>query len=212
MRSLDRIQRHLEAIYDLGLDERVGDFLIDEDGLETLVASGLLGPECRGTEEQVLVLPDEEGFSIGVYLSEAVQRSMRAGEHRLQVHCHATEAVSHFVMLLWAAREGRQVRLFELELQAEVDKVVTALLEDLRHSGGRGADRLIRGLFAGAELAEHLDPVARSRYRESHRLVRDYSPHLSALLDSGVDRLLSELRRLYRLPCEGKLQHIARAA
>lgn len=211
MRQLDRIQSHLEAIYDLSVGEQASDFLIDRGSLELLIERGLLAPELAATDEQVLLMPDSEGFSIGVYLSEEVRAGLE-GPRTLQVHCHATEAVSHFLMLLWTAREGRQVRLLDLELQAEIDKAATALLGDLQHSGGTGVERLLHQLFDGANLLSHLDEESRQRYREAHRLARAYSHQLAALLDEGADRLLAELRRLYRLPAEGKLQHIARAA
>jgi len=211
MRPLDRIQSHLDAIYDLGIDQRASDFLIDRGVLDSLIGAGLLEPELADTDEQVLVVPEDEGFSLGVYLSEAVHEGLQ-GPRRLQVHCHATEAVSHFLMILWTAQEGRQVRLLDLEVQAEIDKAVTALLEDLRQGGGRGGERILHGLFVGAELAPHLDEASRSRYREAHRLARDYCRYLAELLDGGTDRLLTELRRLYRLPVEEKLHHLARAA
>lgn len=211
MSALDDIQSHLEAIYDLDVRARVSDFLLDRAALETLVSAGVLAPELAQTDEQVLVLRDGGELSVGVWLSEAVQAGLD-GPRSLQVHCHATEAVSHFLMLLWTAREGRPVRLLDLELQAEIDKVATALLEDLRLGGGGGRKRLLQRLFEDVHFLDHLKPEEQARYREAHRLVKGYAVHLSSLLDRGPDRMLGELRRVYRLPAQGKLEHIARAA
>ncbi len=211
MSTVDDIQRHLEAIYALDAHARVSDFMLDRDGLERLVAEGLLDPTLAQSDEQVFVLRDQDEISVGVWLSERVVQGLR-GPRSLQVHCHATEAVSHFLMLLWTAQEGRTVRLFDLELQAEVDKVATALLEDLRVGGGGGRSRLLQRLFEGVEFLSHLSPQEGARYREAHRLVRGYAVRLVALLERGPEHMISELRRVYRLPAQEKLQHLARAA
>jgi hypothetical protein len=67
-------------------------------------------------------------------------------------------------------------------------------------------------LFEGVEFMGHLGREEEARYREAHRLVRSYATHLAALLARGPDRMLAELRRVYRLPAQGKLEHIACAA
>jgi hypothetical protein len=211
MPTLDDIQRHLEAIYALDTHARVSDFMLDRDGLDRLVTEGLLEPVRAQSDEQVFVLGDEDELSVGVWLSERVRRGLK-GPRSLQVHCHATEAVSHFLMLLWTAQEGRTVRLLDLELQAEVDKVATAFLEDLRVGGGAGRQRLLHRLFEGVEFLGHLSPHEEARYREANRLVRRYAVRLAALLERGPDEMISELRHVYRLPAQEKLKHLARAA
>jgi len=211
MRPVDQIQSHLEAIYDLEGAPRASDFLIDRDVMVRLVDAGLISASLAETDEQVLLLPHDDGLSLAVWLSDQVRAGLQ-GPRSLQVHCHATEAVSHFLMILWNAREGRQVRLLDLELQAEVDKIATALLDDLRVGGGAGGERLVRRLFDDVRFADHLSVEEHQRYREAHRLARNYAARLAELLGEGTDRLLAELRRVYRLPSEGKLQHIARAA
>jgi hypothetical protein len=214
MVALPRIQRHLQAIYALEGLPSVEEFLIGDEGLRRMVEVGLVDPALQKTDEQVLVMDGEEPSDIlvAVYLSDAVQQAFATASPTLQDHCHATEAVSHFVMLLWSAREGRQVRMLDLELQAEVDKVTTALLLDRGLTGGAGARALIKRLFDCTLLADRLDEGERERYREAHRLVRSYAPQLQDLLERGVDVLLAELRELYRLPADGKLHRLARAA
>ena len=124
MRSLspiEGIQRHLEAIYCLELPQRAIDFLIGDLEFETLVRKGRVPAALADTHEQLLVSPEQGGFSVALYLSDEVREELCTAPS-LQSHCHATEGVSHFLMLLWAARQERPVRLLDLELQAEVDK------------------------------------------------------------------------------------------
>ena len=208
--ALRGIQRHLESIYavEVGLD--VGDFLVGDDGLGLLVAAGDAPPAALGTPEQVLVQEGDAGLSLAVYLADEVQRELVIGG--LQSHCHATEAVSHFMLLVWSARQQRPLRLLDLELQAEVDKASTVLLLDHSLNGGAGAQRLLERVFGAVELLPGLRPDERDRYEAAHRLGRRYGAHLAELLGGGVDRLLTELRRFYRLPAEGKRERAARAA
>ena len=211
MAHLVRIQRHLEAIYAIEAGHRVDDFLIDDAALSELVAAGLVPAGIERTDEHVLVQSDDpEEVSVAVYVSDRVRQGLTVAPS-LQDHCHATEGVSHFVLLLWSARQGRPLRRLDLELQAEIDKASTVLLLDHAATGGAGARDLLRRLFR-ATLDPSLDPAERQRYREAHRLARGYAERLVHLLDDGVHALLAELRRLYRLPAEAKRAELARAA
>ena len=150
-------------------------------------------------------------MSVALYLSDAVQQSLLEGPD-LQAHCHATEGVSHFVMLVWVARQERQVRRLHLELQAEVDKATTCLLLERGVTGGTGANSLLQRLFSDVVLAQHLEPHERARYVHAHKLASEYSRVLVQRLDQGVDHLLAELRSFYRLSFAGKRQRILTAA
>lgn len=209
--AITRIQAHIDAIYDLDVPERATDFLIERGVLEHLEAEGVVPVGLSASDEQVLVLGGEEEVSLAVWLSERVRAGLQ-GPRSLQVHCHATEAVSHFLMLVWSAREGRSVRLFDLELQAEIDKTATALLEDLRVGGGGGGPRLLRRMFSDVELDPRLSEAERQRYLEAHKLAAGYAGRLLELLGRGPEWMVEELRSLYRLPGEGKVRRIARAA
>lgn len=208
--ALRGIQRHLEAIYAVEAGVDVSDFLVGSDGLSELVAAGQAPAGAIGTPEQVLVQPADGGVSLAVYLADEVQAGLVQGS--LQDHCHATEAVSHVLLLLWTGRQERTVRMLDLELQAEVDKASTVLLLDRTFNRGAGARRLLERVFGAIELLPGLDAVEQERYRAAHRLGRRYAGHLADLLEDGVDRLLAELRRFYRLPAEGKRERAALAA
>jgi len=207
--AVSAIQRHLEAIYAVEAGCEIERFLIDDAAVGELVELGVLGPEHVGADEQVLVLPGDGGLELALHLGDEVQSGLATGPS-LQDHCHATEGVSHVMMLLRAVREQRPVRLLDLEFQAEVDKAATCLL--LRLGTPTGTDSLLHRLFGdGVTLSPTLTPEERDRYREAHRLGARYAGHLASLLTEGVDRLLTELRRFYRLSAEGKRAH-ARAA
>ena len=203
------LQRHLEAIYAVDPGPRAADFLIGDATLDALVGAGVVPESLRGADEQVLVLPEADGVSLALHLSDAVQAGLMAGAS-LQDHCHATEGVSHFVMIVWSAGQGRAVRLLDLELQAEVDKAATTLLLARERSA---ADRssLLGRLFGGIELAPGLSRSEQERYLAAHQLGRRYSARLATLLDVGVDRLLGELRAFYRMPGAGKIERVRAA-
>lgn len=201
-----RIQAHLEAIYAVQVDAAVHDFVIGDEQLAQLVEAGLVPPALQGTQEQVLLLPDGDDVSLAVYLSDDVQASLDRGSS-LQDHCHATEGVSHFLLLLWSGGQGRSLRRLDLELQAEVDKASTVLLLDHATTGGQRREELLRRLFEGVDFSAHLTAHERARYLEAHRVAGRYAERLSGLLDRGVHALLDELRRFYRLPADAKRKH-----
>ena len=203
------IQRHLEAIYAVEAGHDIARFLIGDREVESLVAGGVLTPEHQGASEQVLLIPSGEGVEIALHLGDAVQQGL-AGGPTLQDHCHATEGVSHVLMLLFSARRQRSVRWLDLELQAEVDKAATCLLL-ARNTPGTDGRRLLQRLFSSVTFDDGLSPEERDRYLEAHKLGARYADRLMRLLDDSVSRLLGELRRFYRLPAEGKRER-ARAA
>jgi hypothetical protein len=203
---VDRIQHHLEAIYDLQVQARASAFLVGDAHLDALVEEGAAPAEARGSGEHVLVRREGDDLHIALYLGDEVQRALVEGPC-LQDHCHATEGVSHVVFLLWCAQEGRTVRPFDLELQAEVDKAATCLL--LAHQEGRRRGASLLDRLSLVEWRVDLDAEARERYRTSHRLGLRYAQRLHVLLERGVGAMLAELRTFYRLPGEDRARRAA---
>ncbi len=204
---IDRIQKHLEAIYDVEVPGRARDLLVGDEGLRCLVSAGAAPSGVAGSGEHVLVLPEGEDLYIALYLGDEVQRALVQGPS-LQDHCHATEGVSHVLLLLWSATEERPVRPFDLELQAEIDKAATCLLLDHQTGGGRGAWLLDR-LFRGANFRPDLAPDEVQRYRTAHRLGQRYGERLRVLLHRGVEPMLAELRSFYRLSGDARARRAA---
>ena len=116
--------------------------------------------------------------------------------------------MSHFTYYAWNAVRDKSVSLFELELQAEVDKFVTTGML-LREQNGREPDGLHAWLFDSPRLAAELDAPERERYRLANRYAARYCRRLlPALADSDDSAAQRELRRFYRLSQTSKLAHI----
>jgi len=205
------VQKHLEAIYAVEAGHDIHRFLVGDAQVNSLVEAGVLNDGHRGADEQVLLIGSEGGgVELALHLADRVQAGIE-GSPSLQDHCHLTEGVSHVLLLLYADQQQRTLRLLDLELQAEVDKAATCLLIARCTPGSAPSDVWLRRLFSGMQLRADLSRIERARYREAHRLGARYARYLAELLGDGVERLLDELRRFYRLPAEGKRER-ARAA
>jgi hypothetical protein len=220
---IGKVQEHLEAIYGFRCAERAERFLVDRDGARRL------GGTARAPEELLVSESEEDGaLEVALYLSPRLLTQARAFESApermmevdLEGYCQVTEGVSHFLYLARAADLERRVSLLELEAQAEVDKFASCVLRRWASPAAHGvgailqwARQLLGRLFHAVRYHPHLTPAERWRYEEANRLSRNYCqrllPHLSA---RRLDRLLSELRHMYRLGAEAKLQYLALGA
>jgi hypothetical protein len=210
--GLNALQDRLERLYDLRTPHRVEDFLLHDPAL----LQALTGtPHTPGPPEQLVLVQDGEAVDVGLFLERGLLERLSAEDpaadlraDNLQDFCVALEGVSHFLLVAWAAGHERRVTLFELELQAEVDKYVTtaALLASRR--GERR--RLRRALFEEVRFRPGLAPDALHRYREANRLAARYCGALDERFELPVESaaLTTELRRFYRLPREAKVRHI----
>lgn len=110
------------------------------------------------------------------------------------------EGVSHFVCLGWHAANEREISALDLEVQAEIDKFVTAW-ELGRHSGlGDLAEQIHAQLFDAAGPAPQLPAELRERYSEASRLAEPYCRWLRQRHGNDVHGLREELRAFFRLP------------
>jgi len=196
--AVAEIQAHLQRIYGLD-DARAPDirpFLVDDDALEQLRPEG----SARPADEWVLVRESDDGLDLAVWIDgvhlDALGRAdcpRTVVRTALRSFCAAVEGVSHFLLLVERAQREEPLTLLELEVQAEVDKYVSARLRcpDQR-------PRLRRALFETAELHDGLSRVERSRYREAGRLARAWCDHLGRLPHVGA--LLDAQRRFWREP------------
>jgi len=205
---LGQIQRRLERLYDVSLDESVEDFACDEQAARDAVGDKV---ERR---EILLVAEEPDGIAVGLYVDEAALARLRGArdawmdDSRFDAACLATEGVSHFVYLIFRASQDETVSQLELELQAEVDKYATGLLAGNGVGAIRARSRsLRRRLFAEAELLEELDAEEVERYQTALRVAARYTAQLEArYVEPGDLRgLARELRRFYRLGAREKL-------
>jgi hypothetical protein len=122
-----------------------------------------------------------------------------------------TEEVSHFVYLHFCARTSRSVTQLELELQAEVDKYLTAVFLLCLQNEGAFSPRLRDLLFRRYHLAAPLSAEQAERYRAASVLAYRYCSFLESayLRRSRLADLAREARRFYRLGQREKLEKIA---
>ncbi len=212
-RTLAFLQAELETIYAVEAPA-VDGFLV---GRETARAAGRV-PQAP---EELLVLEEDDGVSLGLYLDDAVMETAAAADPHhprprlvarvslARVAC-AAEGVSHFVYLATRAAAGRPVSLLELEVQAEVDKFVLLLLHLWRRGLRRTSRALRRRLYERVRYHPHLGAEALARYREANRLGGAYARWLEGrfVAEADIEGLLRELRQCYRLSGREKLAYL----
>jgi hypothetical protein len=205
---LGTIQGSLERIYDVALPVRVEDYLLDGEAARALEVAG----------DSVVLVEDGDGIEVGVYLEPPSLANLarrdpfaRLDAENLSDFCAATEEVSHFLYLVWSALHARRVTRLELELQAEVDKFVTAAFCLDAQGAAPAPDALAARLFEAYRLRDGLDAESRERYETANALGGRYCRSLSRryLKDRQFAAMMAELRRFYRLPQAGKLEAIA---
>ncbi len=209
---LRALQGGLEQTYRVSTELDVGDFLVDAERSRDLAA--------RASEEQLLVHEVDGELSVGLYVDaralahlERADPRQRLDDENLGDFLLALEGVSHFVYLTHRAQAKRSVSAVELELQAEVDKWLVALLVCWDQQGAPPAD-LRERLFRRVRYLPDLDAEERGRYQLANDAANEYTRSLEDryVRRHAVGDMLGELRRFYSLGLAGKLDRIRRAA
>ncbi len=205
---LAKLEAMLHELYALDVGYAVSDFLItDPDLARALDAGG------RNVDEKLLIAEADGEADVALYLERDLLERLdkhdplrRLDESNLADFWAALEGVSHFTCYAWNAARDKSVSLFELELQAEVDKFVTTHML-LREQTGREPNGLHGWLFDSPTLAAELGEHERERYRLANRYAAKYCRRLKK---TGDDEAAAqrELRRFYRLSQTSKLAHI----
>lgn len=207
---LNHLQGQLESLYDVRGLHRVEDFLLTERS-----ALHALLPDS--SPETLLIRQNGDDLDVALFLDRELLQRLRQDSPSRQLHdgnledyLAAVEGVSHFLYLVWNARHGRCVTQLEMELQAEVDKFVTATYWICRQYGSRALGELHGTLFRDYRLREGLSPERRERYHQANRLASRYCRRLDQDLRRARRPLpsLAELRRFYRMTHGRKIQHI----
>lgn len=208
---LNQLQALLEDLNEVHAPLRVTEVLLPPQH-----ARLLRGGAIRDAAEQVFTWQDQDDeIQLGVYIDPRLQCRLALADPRLHLHDHnlpallaASEGISHFLALSWAAGQTRQISALELELQGEIDKYVIA--SRLASAGEHSLDpaTLFERMFEQCRFADDLQPEELSRYQTAHRAA-------ARLLQEWLNRyhgdfahpgLVAELRRFYRLPREAKLR------
>ncbi len=207
--QLNHLQRQLERLYDVHSLHRVEDFLLPDSAEACSVPPR--------TPEALLVRQADDALDIGLFLDQELVQRLRLDCPARQLHdgnledyLAAVEGVSHFLYLVWNAHHGRCVTQLEMELQAEVDKYVTATYWISRQYGGHALGELHQTLFRKYRLRDGLSLERRERYQRASLLASRYCLSLDQDLRRYRRTLpsLTELRRFYRMSQRSKIRHI----
>ncbi len=219
MLKLRPLQDRLERIYDIDTCQDVDDFLITDRHL----ARALEGRKnARDTDELLLVREQDDGLDVSLFLDADLVGRLVADDPEHSLHdgnladfCTVLEGVSHFVHLVWRARESRSTSRLELELQAEVDKFVSSINLLGRQGLGAVPPALHHRLFQQVRFDDALDDNERNRYETANRYAARYCHHLEVRFlhpfNAGPRAISDELRDFYRLNLREKIARIERA-
>lgn len=208
MRSLPRLQRWLQRVYEIEVEYDVMDFLITDRKLVMALQGEDIRPDCP---EKLLLRESSEEMAMSLYLAPEVLQALggwdtAGGSQRTEAFCQAVEGVSHFLYLAWRAGFERELTQFELELQAEIDKFIglVAINQDADRSSGA---ELCSWLFDRVSFESGLDNEDRERYEVANFYAGHYCRQLNRRYLTSQDGvgLTRELRRFYRQGQHGKL-------
>lgn len=199
------MQRTLEHTYEVASPWRVGDFVLSDPALRERLHDS---PRSRPPEEELLVHHEADAVELSLWLSPGLRRRLSAPRVNAADFTMALEGVSHFLCVAWNASHARAVTPLELELQAEVDKLLGLMA--FQGEPPQQPRHLHRWLYEEGVLDPALAHHERDRYRLANHLAGRYWRSLLQAHPSGTDdpRLARELRRFYRLPRESKLRRI----
>lgn len=172
------------------------------------------GRTVNGPTENLLLREVADTMELGLYLdSDIVERIQRRGGfdnfayQSLEDFWTVLEGVSHFVCLGWHAKQEREISALDLEIQAEIDKYVTAL-EFARQCGlGDLAESLHEHLFLSWRTADGMNDALAERYFRASEIAARYCRYLRR--HENPLALRKELREFFRLPPLRRRQRIA---
>lgn len=211
---LDKLQQQLEQIYEVNTCLQVSRFLITDPALAEHYDTS---QNARATDEKLLIAHTDDGIDVALYLHDNIVKHLEEhdpleslNDGNLHEFWVALEGISHFIYLAWNARYDRQISLFELELQAEVDKFITAVLLFSQQRDMPHPRSLLVKLFIRLQFDSALDGAELMRYSMANQYAYRYCEKLLALFieQHNEQVLYNEIRRFYRLTNHYKLKHI----
>ena len=208
---LASILRHIDRVYDLELDVDIQDFLLTSD------MCARLGQNDAHASVFVREHDARDEIELGVYIRESELEELSKIDLTQAIHPEsfetlvtAIEEVSHFAYLLFSASRGKRVTQLELELQAEVDKFITATLLLASRNEGHVPANVLDRLFGDFVVRDGLDAGTSDRYAAAASLASRYCSYVveASLGRESLHALLPELRSFYRLTQRGKIDRI----
>lgn len=209
---LSIIQKNLEAIYEISVSQNIHDFLITDKKLAEILANKFIEEDSL---EQLLVSTRDDCLDISLYLDhELVKRlgnaypSQNTDKNDFHDFWVALEGVSHFLYLVWNATYDRPVSQLELELQAEVDKFVSATAVIGVEKDNAFMREIWSLLFSQPQFNDKLEKENLLRYQKANTYASQYCQNLMDMHKQTTKCLHNELRRFYRLNQHAKISRI----
>lgn len=214
---LNRLQQHLERIYEVETSLQVSNYLVTDPAF---VRHYDRQHNLRPSREKLLIRQAGNELDVALYLEKEIVNILEQDDplcclHDGNIHEFwiALEGISHFIYLAWNANHDREVSLFELELQAEVDKYIVAVLLISIQRDRRFIRELLARLFIRPSYDDNLNRHERLRYRRANYYAHSYCRTLQKnCIEKKKHSLLNDLRRFYRLTSHHKINHIEQSA
>jgi hypothetical protein len=210
---LQALQRLLETINDAPCGHDVLDYLITR--------RDQLPAERRehAAEEELVLVEQRRNRYLAVFIDEALLARLRERNplHTLDASnigdfWTALEGVSHFSYLMWNAGHDRGISQMELELQAEVDKYITAFWLLRAQQPGHAPRELYHLLFERTHVNPRLPAQHQHLYATASRHAARFCSRLQSSLLSNRPlhrgRAIAALRRFYRMGSTRKVRLI----
>lgn len=208
-RILTDLQGALQRRYDVTVPYCVSQFVShDSNHLDQLTGVS------SDTPEMLLFQQNGDNLDITLFLDNKLLQHIDDKRFRRDWNgsqfdncCIVLEGVSHFLYLVWNAHYDRQVRLLDVELQAEIDKFVFTSMDTNKAACSHD---LIERLFSNVRFRKDLSPDLHKRYQQANQMARVYCEWLSNnfALQMPNRNLTAELARFYRLSGTAKQSYI----
>lgn len=211
---LDRLQQRLEHIYEVQTGLNVADFLVTDGAFVRHMDEK---HDLRASPEKLLLRQSASELDVSLYIKQDIIDLLTDDNpmhdlHRGNINAYliALEGVSHFIYLAWNAHYDREVSLFELELQAEVDKYIFTMILLANQQDDDLPRGLINRLFLQHSYASDMGGEEQHRYERANYYAYHYCRSLQHnCIDNQRMSFFNDLRRFYRLTSHHKLNHIA---
>ena len=211
---LDKLQTCLESIYEVHSQHRVQDFVFHDASLAARLDNS---SNPRDLPEKLLIQQDGDNLDVSLYLDEQMVRRLerldpttRLSNDNIHDFWVTLEGISHFLYLIHNATHTRAISLFELELQAEVDKyIVSAFL-----LGQQGKETMPESLhfhlYRNVDFDQQLESQELRRYVQANELASRFASFIARCINRGIasPTIINTLRRFYRLPQQQKIRSI----
>ena len=209
---IDALQDHLAEINQADPGHNVLDFLITDPELAKSLGGGALVPD---THEAVLLSQDAGELELSIFIDAEVLQRLEGLDpirelkpRQLDDLWKVLEGISHFNYLVWCASRDKAVTLFELEMQAEIDKFAGTWLLAVAQEDRDLANRIHGWLFENVSFNPQLKPDQEERYRAANTIAARFCHGLRRRLRRDNQDGVRELRHFYRLSQAEKISHI----